>query len=159
MSSCFRYEAMASHVVRRYPHGHRGGWRDTARGGELGRLALSRLPRDRSGRPVPHSRFDLRATVAGQSQAADSPRLRQALYHLTKRLGSGLIVRRGRQRVGVDRERMVCDVHRFEAALREGKSQDALVDYRGDFLEGFVLTSQPEPFEEWIRSTRLRLLD
>lgn len=85
--------------------------------------------------------------------------LRQALYHLTKRLGPGLIVRRGRQRVGVDRERMVCDVHRFEAALREARPQDALVEYRGDFLEGFVLTSQPEPFEEWIRSTRLRLLD
>lgn len=85
--------------------------------------------------------------------------LRQALHHLEVRLGPGLIIRRGRQRLGVDRERVVCDVHRFETALLDGRFADALTEYRGDFLEGFVLASQPEPFEEWIQSTRLRLLD
>ena len=85
--------------------------------------------------------------------------LRQSLHHLNARLGPGLIVHRGRQRLGLDRERLACDVHRFEAALREGRHRDALTEYRGDFLEGFVLSSQPDGFEDWITSTRLRLLD
>jgi DNA-binding SARP family transcriptional activator len=85
--------------------------------------------------------------------------LRQALHHLTVRLGPGLIIRRGHQRLCLDPERVSCDVHRFEAALMEGRSQHALAEYRADFLEGFVLTSQPESFEDWIVATRLRLLD
>jgi DNA-binding SARP family transcriptional activator len=85
--------------------------------------------------------------------------LRQSLHHLTTRLGPGLIVRRGRQLLGLDRERLSCDVHRFEEALRQARLGDALAEYRGDFLEGFVLSSQPDAFEEWITTTRLRLLD
>ena len=85
--------------------------------------------------------------------------LRQALYHLTVRLGPGLIIRRGHQRLCLDPERVSCDVHRFETALMERRSQHALAEYRADFLEGFVLTSQPESFEDWMRATRLRLLD
>jgi DNA-binding SARP family transcriptional activator len=85
--------------------------------------------------------------------------LRQALYHLNTRLGPGLIVRRGHQRLSLDAERVSCDVHRFETALIEGRFRDALAEYRADFLEGFFLTSQPDSFEEWTRVTRLRLLD
>ena len=85
--------------------------------------------------------------------------LRQALHHLATRLGPELIVRQGRQLLGVDRERLSCDVHRFEAALREGRLRDALAEYRGDFMKGFVLSSQPDSFEDWITRTRLRLLD
>ena len=85
--------------------------------------------------------------------------LRQALYHLTARLGPGLIVRRGNQRLCLDPDRVSCDVHRFETALAEGRFRDALAEYRCDFLEGFFLTSQPESFEEWSRVTRSRLLD
>lgn len=85
--------------------------------------------------------------------------LRQALYHLTARLGPGLIVRRGNQRLCLDPDRVSCDVHRFETALMEGRFRDALTEYRADFLEGFFLTSQPESFEEWTRATRLQLLD
>lgn len=85
--------------------------------------------------------------------------LRQSLHHLRARLGRGLIVRQGRQLLGIDRERLSCDVHRFEEALRQGRLRDALAEYRGDFLEGFVLSAQPWTFEEWITTTRLRLLD
>jgi DNA-binding SARP family transcriptional activator len=85
--------------------------------------------------------------------------LRQSLHHLTTRLGPGLIVRRGRQLLGLDRKRLSCDVHRFEEALRQGRLRDALAEYRGDFLEGFMLSSQPDSFEEWITTTKLRLLD
>ncbi|MFN2383870.1 MAG: BTAD domain-containing putative transcriptional regulator, partial [Gemmatimonadota bacterium] len=85
--------------------------------------------------------------------------LRQSLHHLNARLGPGLILRRGRQRLGLDRERLACDVYRFESALREGRLRDAVTEYRGDFLEGFVLSYQPDAFEEWITTTRLRLLD
>jgi DNA-binding SARP family transcriptional activator len=85
--------------------------------------------------------------------------LRQSLHHLRARLGPGLIVRRGRQLLGLDQRRLSCDVHRFEEALREGRLGDALAEYRGDFLEGFVLSAQPDSFEDWITTTRLRLLD
>ena len=85
--------------------------------------------------------------------------LRQALYHLTTRLGPGLIIRRGHQQLCLDPERVTCDVHRFEKALLEGRFQLALAEYRADFLEGFSLASHSEPFEEWMRTTRLRLLD
>ena len=85
--------------------------------------------------------------------------LRQALYHLTTRLGPGLIIRRGNQRLCLDPERVSCDVHRFETALLEGRFRDALAEYRADFLEGFFLTSHPDSFEEWTRATRSRLLD
>jgi len=85
--------------------------------------------------------------------------LRQSLHHLASRLGPELIVRQGRQLLGVDQERLACDVHRFEAALREGRLRDALAEYRGDFMKGFVLSSQPDSFEDWITRTRLRLLD
>ena len=85
--------------------------------------------------------------------------LRQALYHLTARLGPGLIIRRGHHGLCLEPERVSCDVHRFETALRDGRFQPALAEYRGDFLEGFALTSQPESFEEWTRATRSRLLD
>ena len=109
-------------------------------------------------------RFHTRDTILGllwpdrpEQQARLA--LRQALHHLTTRLGPGLIIRRGHQRLCLDLERVSCDVHRFETALLEGRFQHALAEYRGDFLEGFFLSSQPEAFEEWTRATRLRLLD
>jgi len=85
--------------------------------------------------------------------------LRQSLHHLATRLGPELIARDGHQLVGLAMDRVSCDVHRFERALEEQRLRDALEEYRGDFLEGFVLSRQPEPFEDWIRRTRLRLRD
>lgn len=85
--------------------------------------------------------------------------LRQSLHHLAARLGPDILLREGRQLVGLATDRISCDVHRFQRALGEGRPRDALEEYRGGFLEGFVLSTQPRPFDEWIQRTRTRFRD
>lgn len=85
--------------------------------------------------------------------------LRQSLHHLAARLGPDILLREGRQLVGLATDRVSCDVHRFQRALGEGRTRDALEEYRGGFLEGFVLSTQPRPFDEWIQRSRTRFRD
>lgn len=85
--------------------------------------------------------------------------LRQSLHHISTRVSPEILLREGHQLVGLVTERVSCDVHRFEKALAERRFRDALDEYQGDFLDGFILSTQPEPFEEWIRRTRTRFRD
>jgi len=82
--------------------------------------------------------------------------LRQALHGLRHALGDGVLVTRGDEDIGLDAERIRCDVVEFERAAVAGQLADALDLYRGDLLEGFFIRGAPE-FEQWLEDERARL--
>src|SRR6266704_5704692 len=82
--------------------------------------------------------------------------LRQALHGLRHALGDGVLVTRGDEDIGLDAERIRCDVVEFERAAEVGRLADALDLYRGDLLEGFFIRGAPE-FEQWLEDERARL--
>ncbi len=82
--------------------------------------------------------------------------LRQSLYYLRQSLGPGVLVGRGEEALGLDEQRLWCDVTAFEAALGEGRSEDALELYRGDLLDGFYVSGASE-YERWLDERREEL--
>ena len=83
--------------------------------------------------------------------------LRQALRFLRRVLGDGVVVTRGDEEVGIDREMLWVDAPAFEESFHAGRMDDALALYRGDFLHGlFVADTGPE-LERQIDEERARL--
>ncbi len=82
--------------------------------------------------------------------------LSTALSHLRRSLGEGVVVTRGTEEVGLDRERFWCDAVAFEDALDQRDFGRALELYRGDLLEGLFLSGCPE-FEKWLDGKRGQL--
>ncbi|HEU0300672.1 MAG TPA: BTAD domain-containing putative transcriptional regulator, partial [Longimicrobium sp.] len=81
--------------------------------------------------------------------------LRQALHYLRRSLGEDAIVGRGDREVGVDPALLRCDAVDFDRALEEGREEDALALYRGDFLAGFFIEDAPEA-ARWLDDERDR---
>src|SRR3989441_11901788 len=82
--------------------------------------------------------------------------LRQALHVVRDALGADVIVTRGDEEVGLDFERIWCDVVAFDAVVAAEQFDEALGLYQGDLLEGFFITGAGE-FERWQESERARL--
>lgn len=82
--------------------------------------------------------------------------LRRALHSLRHSLGTGVVVARGAEEVGVDPARLACDAVVFERSIAAGAWAEALSLYRGDLLNGFYVTGAPE-FEQWLESRRAGL--
>jgi DNA-binding SARP family transcriptional activator len=82
--------------------------------------------------------------------------LRQALTFLRRTLGEDVLRRRGTEEIGVDPDRVWCDVAAFEQAAERRDWAKAVELYRGEFLTGFFLSSEPE-FEQWLDGERSRL--
>src|SRR6059036_1073163 len=82
--------------------------------------------------------------------------LRQALRVLRTALGSGVLVNRGDEDVGLDFGQVWSDVTAFEHAIDAGEWLEATDLYRGPLLEGFFISDGPE-FERWLESERARL--
>ena len=82
--------------------------------------------------------------------------LRQALHYLREALGRDVIVARGDEEVGLDRDRISCDADSFEDLADRGDYEEALRLYRGDFLPGFHLTEASD-LEQWLDAERERL--
>lgn len=82
--------------------------------------------------------------------------LRQSLYYLRQSLGSGVLVTRGEEEVGLNENRLWSDVRAFEEALEEGLREEALELYRGDLLSGFFL-SGAAGYERWLEARREEL--
>jgi DNA-binding SARP family transcriptional activator/TolB-like protein len=93
---------------------------------------------------------------ADQEHARTS--LRKALHFLRHELGPGVVVSRGDEEVGVERDRCRCDAVAFVEAVDAGRPEQALGLYQGDFLAGFHVSDAPE-FERWLEETRGRLRD
>lgn len=79
--------------------------------------------------------------------------LRQALFHLRKELGEGVIASRGDEEIGLDPARLRADVMEFEAAAAAGRWRDALDLLHGEFAPA-LFVADAGPFEEWLDSRR-----
>src|SRR5712692_9990977 len=82
--------------------------------------------------------------------------LRQALHVVRDALGADVIVTRGDEEVGLDFERLWCDVVAFDCSVAAGQLHEALEHYRGDLLNGFFIAGAGE-FERWLESERGQL--
>lgn len=82
--------------------------------------------------------------------------LNQALYVLRRGVGPGVIVSRGEDEVGVDPDRLWCDVTTFRDCLEAGDRPRALELYRGDLLDGFYVDGA-DNFERWLERERADL--
>src|SRR5207244_10401141 len=82
--------------------------------------------------------------------------LRQSLYELRATLGAETLVSRGEEEIGLDFERIWCDVAAFARAIDGGELGQALALYRGNLLEGFFISDAPE-FERWLEFERAKL--
>lgn len=80
--------------------------------------------------------------------------LNQLLYGIRRSLSEDAVP--GVDPVRLDPAVVDSDVRRFERALSAGEYHDAVVHYRGPFLNGFYLADAPE-FERWVERERARL--
>lgn len=80
--------------------------------------------------------------------------LRQALHHLRRGVGDGALTTRGDREVGIDGALLWCDAVAFDAALGEGRLEEALALYGGDFLPGLHVQEAPD-VERWLDDERL----
>ena len=88
------------------------------------------------------------------SQAQARQALRQSLYFLRRSLGEQLISNRGADEIGIDPDVLRCDVCAFRDLYEQGRPEDALALYRGDFLAGFFVDEGSSAFEHWLYATR-----
>jgi len=79
--------------------------------------------------------------------------LRQALFHLRRELGEGVIRNRGDDEVGLDPSLIRSDASEFEEAAAAGRWRDALELVRGEIAPGLYVSDAAE-FEEWLESRR-----
>ncbi len=104
-----------------------------------------------------HRRDTLLALFWPEHDAEQARRaLRQSVYFLRRALGPDAIVSRGDDELAVAPEAVHCDVRAFEAALEEGRADDALALYAGELLAGFHISDAPD-FERWLDGERSRL--
>ena len=82
--------------------------------------------------------------------------LRQALHVLRDALGPDVVVTRGDEEIGLDFDRLWCDVVAFDRAIAAGRFDEGLELYRGNLLEGFFIPDAGG-FERWLESERARL--
>jgi DNA-binding SARP family transcriptional activator/TolB-like protein/Tfp pilus assembly protein PilF len=105
--------------------------------------------------------FHRRDTVVGLlwpelDQEKARAALRQAVFHLRRSLGEGVILSHGDAELGINPAQLGCDAVQFRQALETQHWERALELYRGDFLEGFHLAEVPQ-FERWMEDRRRRL--
>ena len=88
------------------------------------------------------------------SQAHARQALRQALYVLRNALGDEVITSRGADEIGIAAGAVHCDACAFEQLVHEGRLEDALALYHGDFLAGFYVAGASSELEQWIDARR-----
>jgi len=82
--------------------------------------------------------------------------LRQALHVVRGALGTEAVLTRGDEEVGLDFDRLWCDVVAFDEAVAAGRYGEACDCYQGHLLEGFFIPGAGE-FERWLERERARL--
>lgn len=86
-----------------------------------------------------------------QSHARNA--LRQAVHSLREVVGADAVIGRGEEELGVDRQRLWCDVVQFEQDMESGNPRAALALYRGEFLHGFHVSGVND-LEHWLDQER-----
>jgi len=89
---------------------------------------------------------------ASQERARHS--LEQLLYAIRTSVSDEAFI--GVNPISLNAEAIRSDVMEFERALVDGRLEDAMTEYRGPFLDGFVLPDALE-FEQWVDGERARL--
>jgi DNA-binding SARP family transcriptional activator/tetratricopeptide (TPR) repeat protein len=79
--------------------------------------------------------------------------LRQALFHLRRELGEGVLLSRGDEEVGLDAGRLSSDVGEFEEAAATARWRVALDLLRGELAPGLYV-ADAAGFEEWLETRR-----
>ncbi|PYP76128.1 MAG: hypothetical protein DMD35_19560 [Gemmatimonadetes bacterium] len=82
--------------------------------------------------------------------------LRQGLHYLRRVLGEDVFVAEGDE-LRVRDGTLGCDAVDFERMLDDGRAEQGLALYRGDFLDGFHVDDVASEYEEWVERTRARL--
>src|SRR6185436_1465684 len=80
--------------------------------------------------------------------------LSQLLYALRQDLGAGAIVADS-ETLRLDADLLASDVNAFDVALREGRLEEAVAEYRGAFLDDFHVDGAAE-LNRWIDEERDR---
>jgi serine/threonine-protein kinase len=106
----------------------------------------------------PHRPFWRKDTILAMlwpdfSQRRARAALRASVYQLRRVLGSGIVMARGTEEIGLEWTRVEADVAQFRIACRTKDWEPVLELYRGPFLDGFYLSDAPE-FERWIDRQR-----
>ncbi|HEU4721327.1 MAG TPA: BTAD domain-containing putative transcriptional regulator, partial [Gemmatimonadaceae bacterium] len=83
--------------------------------------------------------------------------LRQALSYLRRTLGPSAVTSRGEEEVAVDLDTVRCDAVLFDEAVADGRLEEAMELYRGDFLAGLFVSDGSAELEQWIDGERTRL--
>lgn len=83
--------------------------------------------------------------------------LRQALTFLRRTLGAGVIVSRGEDEIGIETAALDCDAREFIRSCEAGLSDEAMVRYQGDFLDGFLVSDAAPEFQTWVEEERTAL--
>jgi DNA-binding SARP family transcriptional activator len=84
--------------------------------------------------------------------------LNRALHYLRNVLGEGVVLSRGDEEIGLNDQRIWCDVAAFRRAIASGLHRHAIKLYQGDLLPGFFV-SGAAGFERWLDQERDRLRD
>lgn len=79
--------------------------------------------------------------------------LRQALFHLRRELGDGVLVNRGDEEVGLDPGLFRADIADFEEDAATGRWEAALTLVTGELAPGLFVTDA-SGFEEWLEAKR-----
>ena len=90
----------------------------------------------------------------GQKSARNS--LSNLLYQIRTTLGKDFILTRGTEEIGIDYDKLSCDVFRFEKCLEEGENEEAINLYKGELLEGLHIPGASVEFDQWLERERVR---
>ena len=82
--------------------------------------------------------------------------LRNALYVLRQILGDDVLRNRGDEEISVDPARLETDLGKVWTAIKRGRIEDALANYRGELLPG-LFAPDSEGFQRWLDVERARL--
>ena len=126
----------------------------TGRAAYRRRLALLAVLAVARGRPVGRERL---LALLWPELPAEAARhnLSETLYVLRKELGEDLVTSLGDE-VALNPAVLRTDVAEFQAALDEGRREDAVRAYGGPLLDGFHVSDAPD-FERWVDAERDRL--
>jgi DNA-binding SARP family transcriptional activator len=91
-----------------------------------------------------------------QNQSRARTALRQAIHVLRRVLDPDVFLTYGSECIAVNGNHVWCDAQAFQVLAREGRHEDALALYGGEFLTGFYVADAPL-FDRWLETTRARL--
>jgi DNA-binding SARP family transcriptional activator len=82
--------------------------------------------------------------------------LRQLVLRVRRALGAGVLVSHNSEALQLRHDRVRCDAVLLRQAVRQGRRQEALDLYAGEFMAGFHLPGAPD-FGEWLERERDQL--